>query len=74
MVTWFVIIKNGEFVEFLYLVLMITNPSVKICPSNVALNTISKQAELVFVIFIVLTGLLHVRTSLQNRFYLVILY
>jgi len=31
-------------VELLYLVLMTTNPSVKICPSNVAPNTISKQA------------------------------
>ena len=35
-------------------VLMITNPSVKMCPSSVAPNMICKQA-LVFVIFTVLT-------------------
>ena len=74
MVTWFVIIKKGEFVELLHFVLMITNPSVTICPSNVAPNTVSKQVKLVFVLFTVLTGLHHVRTSLPNRFYLVILY
>ena len=31
-------------VELLHFVLMITNPSVTICPSNIAPNTISKQA------------------------------
>ena len=35
---------HNSFVELLHFVLMITNPSVTICPSNVAPNTISKQA------------------------------
>ena len=35
---------SGDLLVLSYYVLMITNPSVTICPSNVAPNTISKQA------------------------------
>ena len=42
-------------VEIFQYVLMITNPSVKICPSNVASNTLSKQVYMMVVITTILT-------------------